>query len=84
MLNNPAVPSFTVTPFSKCPSPNKALTTPKNYQTDQLDKDNTEESTDKEINVTNILNLPASNFFQNWTSSPKIQHGMQGPKEQNL
>ena len=64
MLSNPAVPSLTVTPFSQCPSPNKALNTPKNYQTDQLDKEHSEESTDKEINVTNILNLPASNFFK--------------------
>ena len=31
--------------------------------------------------MTNTLNLPASKFFQPWTSSPKIQHGLQGPKE---
>ena len=81
MLSNAAAPSFTATPFSQYPSPNKELNTPKNYQTNQLDKDNLEESIDKEINVTNSLNLPASKFVQPWTSSPKIQHGMQGPKE---
>ena len=31
--------------------------------------------------MTNTLNLPASKFVQPWTSSSKIQHGMQGPKE---
>ena len=63
MLSNAAASSFTATPFSQYPSPNKALNTPKNYQTDQLVKDNSEESTDKEINMTNTLNLPASKFF---------------------
>ena len=81
MLSNAAAPSFTVTPFSQYPSPNKALNTPKNYQTNQLDKDNSAESTDKEINMTNTLNLPPSIFFQPWTSSPKLQQGVQGPRE---
>ena len=81
MLSSAAAPSFTATPFSEYPSPNKALNTPKNYQTNQLDKDDSEESTDKELNVTNTLNLPTSKFVQPWTSSPKIQHGMQEPKE---
>ena len=81
MLSSAAAPSFTATPFSEYPSPNKVLNTPKNYQTNQLDKDDSGESTDKEINVIHTLNLPASKFVQPWTSSPNIQHGMQEPKE---